>query len=86
VHARSPSSRPWEKRTPERELLERARVEKWDLGRLEREYILDVLESCHGHRGHAAEVLGIDRRTLYRKLKEYQQQGADLDLDLAAVE
>jgi DNA-binding NtrC family response regulator len=76
-----------EKARSERELLERAREEKWDLGRLEREYILDVLESCHGHRGHAAEILGIDRRTLYRKLKEYQQQGkADLQLDMAAVE
>jgi DNA-binding NtrC family response regulator len=28
-----------------------------------------------GHRGHAAEILGIDRRTLYRKLKQYAPEG-----------
>ena len=76
-----------EKARSEREMLERAREEQWDLSRLEREYILDILESCNGHRGHAAEILGIDRRTLYRKLKEYQLEGkADLHLDMAAVE
>ena len=60
-----------EKDRSERELLERARDERWTIERLEREYILDVLQSVHGHRGNAAEILGIDRRTLYRKLKEF---------------
>jgi DNA-binding NtrC family response regulator len=54
-----------------RALLRLARQNRWDLARLEREYILDVLESQHGHRAEAAAILGIDRRTLYRKLKEY---------------
>ena len=44
---------------------------QWNLARLEREYILNVLESQHGLRSDAAAILGIDRRTLYRKLKEY---------------
>ena len=77
-----------EKDRSERELLERARDERWNIERLEREYILDVLESVHGHRGHAAEILGIDRRTLYRKLKEYQAAGltpAGVDLTLVEV-
>jgi len=76
-----------EKDRSERELLERARDERWNIERLEREYILDVLESVHGHRGHAAEILGIDRRTLYRKLKEYQAAGlAPANMDLTLVE
>ncbi len=41
------------------------------LAELERRYILSVLERCGGHQLNAASVLGIDRRTLYRKLKEY---------------
>ncbi len=61
-----------ERGRPERELVTRAREERWDLGRLEREYILEVLEDVGGHRGNAADLLGIDRRTLYRKLKQYQ--------------
>jgi DNA-binding NtrC family response regulator len=61
-----------ERGRPERELVTRAREERWDLDRLEREYILEVLEEVGGHRGNAADLLGIDRRTLYRKLKQYQ--------------
>jgi DNA-binding NtrC family response regulator len=41
------------------------------LAELERRYILSVLERCGGHKLKAASVLGIDRRTLYRKLVEY---------------
>jgi two-component system response regulator HydG len=39
---------------------------------LERRYILHVLGQEGGHQSRAAERLGIDRRTLYRKLKEYR--------------
>jgi DNA-binding NtrC family response regulator len=42
---------------------------------LERKYILHVLEQEHGHQSRTAERLGIDRRTLYRKLKEYRADG-----------
>ena len=41
------------------------------LSTLERDHILTVLKHCAGHRGRTAEVLGINRRTLYRKLIEY---------------
>ncbi|MBI4408182.1 MAG: sigma-54-dependent Fis family transcriptional regulator [Gemmatimonadetes bacterium] len=70
----------------ERRLLEQARQERWNLERLEREYILDVLDEVHGHKGHAAEVLGVDRRTLYRKLKQYQQEGILPEFDPMLVE
>jgi DNA-binding NtrC family response regulator len=41
------------------------------LAELERRYILSVLGRCGGHQLKAAALLGIDRRTLYRKLREY---------------
>jgi DNA-binding NtrC family response regulator len=59
--------------TGPRDLLDRAHGEEWNLERLETEYILSVLERTRGHRGRAARVLGIDRRTLYRKLKQIRQ-------------
>jgi len=59
-------------RRREYELVRSARAERWSLERLEREYILAVLDEVNGHQGRAAEVLGIDRRTLYRKLKQYR--------------
>ena len=62
-------------RRPERDTLSRARAERWDLERLEREYILECLEETHWHQGEAAQILGINRRTLYRKLKKYREDG-----------
>jgi two-component system response regulator AtoC len=41
------------------------------LDEVERRYILRVLEAVNGHRARAAEVLGLDRKTLYRKLARY---------------
>lgn len=37
--------------------------------RLEREMILQMLEKCHWHRGRTAEALGLNLRTLQRKMK-----------------
>ncbi len=45
----------------------------WTLEQLEQKYILHVLEQEDGNQSRAAERLGIDRRTLYRKLKEYRE-------------
>jgi two-component system nitrogen regulation response regulator NtrX len=42
------------------------------LEELERAYILHVLDQESGHQSRAAVRLGIDRRTLYRKLKQYR--------------
>ena len=38
---------------------------------VEREHIRSTLEMVEGNREHAAKILGIGERTLYRKLKEY---------------
>lgn len=52
-------------------LLGRAEDELWGLDRLESEYILRTLERTEWNRTRTANILGIDRRTLYRKLKDY---------------
>jgi two-component system, NtrC family, response regulator HydG len=57
-------------------LIDTGRRALWSIERLEKEYILDVLRQTDGHRGQAADILGIDRRTLYRKLKQYTREGA----------
>jgi two-component system response regulator HydG len=41
------------------------------LEEVERRYILRVLEAVQGHRTRAADILGLDRKTLYRKLDRY---------------
>ena len=58
-----------------RDLVSQAARNNWDLGRLEREYILEVLDAEGWHQARAAEILGINRRTLYRKLKRYREDG-----------
>ena len=37
----------------------------------ERTQILAALERCHGNKSKAADELGISRRTIHRKLKEW---------------
>jgi two-component system, NtrC family, response regulator AtoC len=40
------------------------------LDQLERRYVRQVLAATHGNKTHAARVLGIDRRSLYRRLEQ----------------
>ncbi|MCZ7584808.1 MAG: hypothetical protein M5R36_16565 [Deltaproteobacteria bacterium] len=44
---------------------------KKTLGEVEAEHIRRVVESQRGNRTRAAEILGIDRKTLREKLKKY---------------
>ncbi len=37
----------------------------------EREHILSILRLTDGRRGQAAHILGISRKTLWKKLKDY---------------
>jgi DNA-binding NtrC family response regulator len=43
---------------------------KYSLDQLEKEYIQKVLIEAGGNKTRAAEILGLDRKTLYRKLEE----------------
>jgi DNA-binding NtrC family response regulator len=43
----------------------------------ERDYIARILRLTKGNKLRAARVLGIDRRTLYRKLARYAQEQAE---------
>jgi DNA-binding NtrC family response regulator len=45
--------------------------QKLPLRDVERSYILMVLEGTGGNKSRAAEILGLDRKTLYRKLEEF---------------
>ena len=62
------------------ELLERAAEARWTLERLEREYILMTLEESRWKQGATAELLGVNRRTIHRKLKRYREEGFLSDL------
>lgn len=44
----------------------------------EREYILSVLKSVDGNKTQAAKIIGIDRVSLWRKLKRYENNGVDI--------
>ncbi len=57
---------------PEYVLFDRGGRRRMTLEELEREYILQVLEEVKGNKQQAAERLGIDRKTLYRRLEQYQ--------------
>jgi propionate catabolism operon transcriptional regulator len=41
----------------------------------EQQKIVNALEKCKGHRGKAAKELGIERTTLWRKMKKFGIQG-----------
>ncbi len=51
--------------------VEKALAQEATLEDLEREYIRAVLRRTKGHQIRAAAILGIDRRTLYRKIRRY---------------
>jgi DNA-binding NtrC family response regulator len=53
------------------ELEERLFVDLPSLDEIERRYLLHVIEQVGGNRTRAAEVMGIDRRTLYRMAERF---------------
>ncbi len=50
----------------------------WTLEELERRYIERVLRASKGNKTQAAKVLGLDRRTLYRKLERFEKRSSSL--------
>jgi DNA-binding NtrC family response regulator len=51
-------------------LMGKALQEEYTLDQLEKEYIRKVLVKVEGNKSRAAQILGLDRKTLYRKLEE----------------
>lgn len=58
-------------------ILHAAKTKRLTLNELEREYILEILHESGGNKSRAAETLGLDRKTLYRKLDEYAARAED---------
>ncbi|MFQ6033133.1 MAG: sigma-54 dependent transcriptional regulator, partial [Candidatus Zixiibacteriota bacterium] len=66
-----PEHLPPEIQFPEEAHIRRAGEEGKSLKAVEKEYIRMILKKAGGHKSKAASILGVDRRTLYRKLKRY---------------
>ena len=60
-----------DRRTGDQDTLALALARELSLDELEREYIQRVLVAEGGNKTRAAQRLGLDRKTLYRKLEEY---------------
>ncbi len=56
--------------TKEEDLIGKGLREKYTVDQLEKEYIRRVMIEVGGNKSKAAEILGLDRKTLYRKLEE----------------
>ncbi|HSA54151.1 MAG TPA: sigma-54 dependent transcriptional regulator [Gemmatimonadaceae bacterium] len=56
---------------PEQSVFTAAGSDDWTLARLEREHIARVMARTGGRQTEAARILGISRRTLYRRLQHY---------------
>jgi DNA-binding NtrC family response regulator len=54
----------------DKNVLEKAVQEKYTIDQLEKEYIRRILVEVGGNKSKAAEILGLDRKTLYRKLQD----------------
>ncbi len=52
----------------DRRVLDEAAEKNWPLHAIEKEYIKKILDKTGGNKYQAAHALGIDRKTLYRKL------------------
>ena len=54
-------------------MIDEAAERTLPLNEVEKEYILRILEKTGGNKYQAANILGIDRMTLYRKLGEIEE-------------
>lgn len=66
-----PEHLPPEIQFPEERHIRKAGEEGKSLEAVEKEYIKMILKKTDGHKNKTSAILGIDRRTLYRKLKKY---------------
>lgn len=58
----------------DRKVIDDATERIMPLGDVEKEYILRILDKTGGNKYQAAQALGIDRKTLYRKLAEIEER------------
>jgi DNA-binding NtrC family response regulator len=61
----------------ERKVIDDAAERILPLAEVEKEYILRILEKTGGNKYQAAQTLGIDRKTLYRKLAEIEGKAGE---------
>ncbi|MFO0775332.1 MAG: sigma-54 dependent transcriptional regulator [Nitrospiraceae bacterium] len=61
----------------EREVIDLGVDRDWPLQEVERRYILRILDKTGGNKVQAAQLLGIDRKTLYRKLAEIGESAGE---------
>jgi DNA-binding NtrC family response regulator len=61
-------------------LLTRASTQNLTMREMERDYILEILRRTEGNKKRASEILGLDRKTLYRKLDEYRADGINVEV------
>lgn len=54
-----------------RATIAEAAVRHLSLREVERAYLMEILRMTGGNKSRAADILGLDRKTLYRKLQEY---------------
>lgn len=60
----------------ERQVIEEGVERLLSMDEVERAYIKRILEKTRGNKLQAAQILGIDRKTLYRKLGDMEQAGS----------
>lgn len=60
-------------------LIAKSKNKQLTLAELEREYILEILRETGGNKSRAAEILALDRKTLYRKLDDYRAADPTLE-------
>jgi two-component system response regulator HydG len=56
-------------------VLNQARENQMTVRQLELTYVAETLRRAGGNKSRTAETLGLDRKTLYRKLEECRQAG-----------
>ncbi|HET9529747.1 MAG TPA: sigma-54 dependent transcriptional regulator [Blastocatellia bacterium] len=61
-------------------IIARSRARRLTLKEVEREYILEVLREAGGNKTRAAEMLGLYRKTLYRKLDEFRAEDPSIEV------
>ena len=66
-----PEDLPLVRKSEREQILEEAMIKQLSLRELEREYVTRILAVTKGNKNKAAKILGVNRRTLYRKEERY---------------